>query len=78
VAANDPSCEISLILFDQRDLSTFQFEKLLFVKLRRIMPPSLFIFERAGSAATAQDVQLDDDKLAAKITIFPNPSQEPP
>jgi hypothetical protein len=48
------------------------------VKLLRIMPPSLFIFERAGSAATAQDVQLDDDKLAAKITIFPNPSQEPP
>jgi hypothetical protein len=26
VAANDPSCEISLILFDQRELSTFQFE----------------------------------------------------
>jgi hypothetical protein len=66
-----------LILFEGNALSNFQ-RTLPFVKPPPIVLASVFFIECAESASIAADGHLDDDTLAAQVTVFPNPSQEPP
>jgi hypothetical protein len=64
-------------LFEGNALSNFK-RILPFVKPRLIVLTPVFFIECAESASMAADAHFDDDTLAAKMTVFPNPSQEPP
>ena len=76
-ARDNPAYEISLILFEGNALSNFK-RILPFVKPRLIVLTPVFFIECAESASMAADGRLDDDTLATKVTVFPNPSQEQP
>jgi hypothetical protein len=66
-----------LILFEGNALSNFK-RALPFVKPPPIVLTSVWFIECAESASMAADGRLDDDTLATKVTVFPNPSQEQP